>query len=98
MTFLALPWFVLATTGSATQMSIVLAVELLPVAVFGIPSGSVVSRLGARRTLLASDFVRAPLVALVPILHWAGALSFGVLLALVFALGLFYAPYAAAQR
>jgi hypothetical protein len=87
MTFLALPWFVLATTGSATRMSVVLAVELLPVAVFGIPSGSVVSRLGSRRTMVASDLVRAPVVALVPVLHWAGGLSFGVLLALVIVFG-----------
>jgi len=29
MTFLALPWFVLVTTGSAAKMSIVLAVEIL---------------------------------------------------------------------
>jgi hypothetical protein len=42
MTFLALQWFVLATTGSATKMGIVLSVELAPVAVLGIPSGTVV--------------------------------------------------------
>ena len=30
MTFLALPWFVLVTTGSATKMGVVLAVEILP--------------------------------------------------------------------
>ncbi|MET0937679.1 MAG: MFS transporter, partial [Gaiellaceae bacterium] len=49
MTFLALPWFVLTTTGSTTRMGIVLAAELLPIALLGIPSGAVVSRLGARR-------------------------------------------------
>ena len=48
MTFLALPWFVLTTTGSTTRMGIVLAAELLPIALLGIPSGAVVSRLGAR--------------------------------------------------
>jgi hypothetical protein len=32
MTFLALPWFVLVTTGSAARMGVVLGVELLPVA------------------------------------------------------------------
>ena len=98
MTFVALPWFVLVTTGSATRMSFVLAAEILPMAVFGIPSGSVVARLGARRTMLVSDLFRAPLVALVPVLHWTGHLSFGLLLAIVFLLGLFMAPYAASQR
>ncbi|HVW88574.1 MAG TPA: MFS transporter [Gaiellaceae bacterium] len=98
MTFVALPWFVLVTTGSATRTSFVLAAEILPVALFGIPSGSVVARLGARRSMLLADLVRAPLVALVPVLHWTGDLTFGGLLAIVFLLGLFSAPYSAAQR
>jgi len=98
MTFVALPWFVLTTTGSATRMSIVLAAEILPMAVFGIPSGSVVARLGARVSMLVSDAFRAPLVVLVPILHWTGHLTFGLLLLIVFLLGLFNAPYAASQR
>src|SRR4051812_3936467 len=98
MTFVALPWFVLETTGSVTKMSYVLAAEILPVALFGVPSGSVVQRLGSRRTMLLADLVRAPLIALVPLLHRADALSFPLLLALVFTLGLFSAPYYAAQR
>ncbi|MGZ4333671.1 MAG: MFS transporter [Gaiellaceae bacterium] len=98
MTFVALPWFVLVTSGSPTRMSVVLAAEILPMALFGIPSGSVVNRLGARRTMLVSDLMRAPLVALVPILHWTGHLTFALLLAIVFLLGIFFAPYAASQR
>jgi predicted MFS family arabinose efflux permease len=98
MTFVALPWFVLVTTGSVARMSFVLAAEIAPMALFGVPSGSVVARLGGRRTMLLSDLLRAPLVALVPVLHWAGGLSFGLLLAVVFVLGLFSAPYYAAQR
>jgi predicted MFS family arabinose efflux permease len=98
MTFVALPWFVLVTTGSVAKMSVVLAVEIAPMALFGIPSGTVVARLGARRTMLISDAFRVPLMMLVPLLHWAGGLSFGVLLVIVFVLGLFTAPYFAAQR
>ena len=37
MTFLALPWFVLTTTCSTTRMGMVLAAELLPIAILGIP-------------------------------------------------------------
>src|SRR5439155_6789399 len=48
MTFVALPWFVLETSHSATRMSVVLAAEILPMALFGIPSRSVVSHLGGR--------------------------------------------------
>ena len=98
MTFLALPWFVLVTTGSPARMTIVLAVQLLPVALLGIPSGTLVTRLGARRTMLLGDSVRAPLMAAIPLLHLAGVLSFGLLLVCVFLLGCFIAPYFSAQR
>ncbi len=98
MTFVALPWFVLSTSGSAPRLSVVLAVEILPMALFGIPSGAVVARLGARTTMLVSDVLRALLVAVVPVLHWTGHLSYGLLLAIVFLIGLFTAPYIASQR
>lgn len=98
MTFLALPWFVLTTTGSTTKMGVVLAVELLPIALLGIPSGGVVARLGALRTMLLSDLLRVPLMVAIPLLHSAGLLAFPVLLGLVFLLGVFIAPYFSAQR
>jgi MFS family permease len=97
MTFLALPWFVLATTGSPTKMSIVLAVELAPVAILGIPSGAVIARWGARRSMLVSDLARAPLIASIPLLHELGWLSFPMLLVLVSLVGVFMAPYFASQ-
>jgi MFS family permease len=98
ITFLALPWFVLVTTGSAARMGIVLAVELAPVALLGILSGSVVARLGARRTMQLSDLARVPLMCSIPLLHSAGMLSFPLLLAIVFAIGCFLAPFFASQR
>jgi MFS family permease len=98
MTWLALPWFVLATTGSAGKMGIVLAAEALGVALCGIPGGALSARLGARRTMLVVNAVAAPLILSVPLLHWAGALSFGLLLAIVFATGALFGPYFAAQR
>lgn len=98
MTFVALPWFVLTTSGSAPRTSIVLAVEILPMALFGIPSGTVVTRLGARTTMLIADAVRAPLIVLVPVLHWTGHLTYGLLLVIVFLIGCFTAPYFASQR
>ena len=98
MTFLALPWFVLVTTGSAAKMSIVLAVEILPIALLGIPSGALVARLGARTTMVLGDAGRAPLMLAIPLLHEAGLLSFPLLLVCVFALGCFFAPYFASQR
>jgi MFS family permease len=98
MTYLALPWFVLVTTGSPGKMSLVLAAEILPMAILGIPSGTVVQRLGSRTTMLIADFVRAPILASIPILYSAGALSFGLLLGIVALLGCFMPPYFASQR
>src|SRR4051812_37001102 len=78
MAAVALPWFVLITTGSAARMGLVMAAEFLGMTVLGVPSGQVATALGARRTMLLSDLSRAGLVALIPLLHWAGALSFPV--------------------
>ena len=98
MTWLALPWFVLVTTGSATRMGFVIAAAVAGVAIFGLPGGSLLARIGARRAMLVADGVRAPVMFAIPLLHWLGALSFPVLLALVFVEGAFSGPYFAAQR
>src|SRR6478752_8970038 len=62
MTLVALPWFVLATTHSTAKMGWVLAAEMLPIAIFGIPSGTVIAKLGAKKTMLISDAARGPLM------------------------------------
>jgi MFS family permease len=98
MTWLALPWFVLVSTGSAKQMTLVIAAEAGGYALFGIPSGTLLERLGPQRTMRLCDAARAPLMLLVPVLHWTGDLTLPVLLALTFVLGAASAPYAAAQR
>src|SRR5436305_4270858 len=87
MTALALPWFVLVVSGSATRMGAVLGAEFAGMAVLGLWSGAVADRLGARRAMLAADLLRAVLIALVPLLHAVGALSFPVLLAVGFVVG-----------
>lgn len=97
MTWLALPWFVLVTSGSK-QMALVVAAEAAGYAVFGIPSGSLLQRLGAQRTMRVCDAVRAPLMLLVPLLHWSGDLTLPVLALLAFAFGAAGTPYPAAQR
>ncbi|WP_319464250.1 MFS transporter [Micromonospora sp. RTP1Z1] len=98
LTLLALPWFVLVTTGSPVKMSAVLAAEFLGVVTLGLPSGRVVARLGVRRTMLICDAARVPLMALIPLLHQAGWLSLPALLAVSFSLGAFTAPYVSSQR
>ena len=82
MTLLALPWFVLTTTGSPGRMAVVFAVESASMAVFGFLGGNVATRLGPRRTMLVADACRAPLVALIPLLHALDALSFPLIVAI----------------
>ena len=98
MTFVALPWFVLVTTGSTGKLGWVMAAELLPVGLLGIPSGAVIARLGAKRSMLVSDAVRGPLMLVLPVLQWTGHLSFGAILAISFAVGCFTAPYFSSSR
>ena len=98
MSTLALPWFVLVTTGSPARMGVTMAAELVANALAGLPGGNLAARLGARRTMLIADLARAPLVAAIPLLHRLGVLSFPALIAIVFALGCFFAPYLASQQ
>ena len=95
---LALPWFVLVTTHSTSRMGIVFAVELVPFVLFGLHAGLVVDRLGPRTTMLLSDLVRAPVIAIVPFLHSVGGLSYGIILVVAFVSGLFSTAYFSCQR
>jgi MFS family permease len=98
MTWVALPWFVLRTTGSPQRMAWVMIAEIVPIAAVGFWGGAIAARTGTRRTMLTCDLLRVPLFTAIPVLHSAGMLPFPVLLALVAASGVFLAPYAAVQR
>jgi MFS family permease len=97
MTRLALPWFVLVTTHSPARMSIVLGVEMVAMALFGVPGGNLSARLGARRTMILANLICGILIAMIPVLHEVGILSFPLLLVLVFAVGAPFTPYQTAQ-
>lgn len=83
VSMIAIPWFVLSTTGSATQTGIVAAVEITPLVLFKALGGPLLDRLGPRRVTLACDLASAFVVAAIPLLHGLGMLSFPVLLVLV---------------
>jgi MFS family permease len=97
ITWLALPWFVLTTTGSPQKMTWVIIAELLPMAAVGFFGGVLAQRVGTRRTMLVCDIARVPLVAAIPLLYDLGHLPFWALLALVAATGVFVAPYFAVR-
>jgi MFS family permease len=80
---IAIPWFVLVTTGSATKTGLVAFCELAPYVVAKALTGPVVDRVGPRRVSIVADVVSGLAVAVVPLLQALGGLSFAALLALV---------------
>jgi predicted MFS family arabinose efflux permease len=94
----AMPWLVLQLTGSSRDMGMVMAAQLVAVAVFGVFGASLVGRMGPRRVMLVGDAVRGPLVALLPLFYFLGWLNIGVFIAVMFAVGAFFAPYLASQQ
>ena len=94
----AIPWFVLVTTGSATRTGVAAFAATLPLALGALFGGTITDRIGPRATSTASDLVSAGAIAGIPALHTAGALEFWHILALAFVGGLFDAPGQAARE
>lgn len=94
----AIPWFVLRTTGSARDMGLVMAAQWAGIAVVGLVGAGWAGRLGPRRTMLAADLLCAPLMALVPVLHWYHALDLVVVMVVMFVVGGCTGPYLASQQ
>lgn len=92
LAMVAIPWFVLETSGSALRTGITGAVAAAPMIVAGIFGGTLVDRLGYRRASVIADVASCLAVLLVPLLYHLDALSFPLLLALVFLGGLLDAP------
>ena len=92
LTLLAIPWFVLLTTGSVAQTGITAFFSTLP-AVFSAFFGStIIDRLGYKRTSVIGDIASCITVMLIPLLYSTIGLAFWQLLALVFLGGLLKSP------
>lgn len=92
MTLVAVPWFVLQTTGSAAKTGLTAFFTTLPVILSASLGGALVERLGYRRASIVADLASGASVVLIPILHLTIGLAFWQLLALVFAGALLDAP------
>ncbi len=80
---LALPWFVLTSTGSAAQTGLVVACEFGPYILAKALSGPVVDRWGQRRVSVVADLGSALAFGVIPVLYALGVLAFPVLLIMV---------------
>ncbi|MER5785650.1 MFS transporter [Streptomyces mobaraensis] len=89
---IALPWFVLVTTGSATRTGLVALCELAPYVVVKALTGPLVDRVGPRVVCWTADTLSATAAALIPLCHTLGALRFWLLLVLVAVIGAVRGP------
>ena len=89
---ISIPWFVLQTTGSATRTGITGFFTILPVVLAGFLGGTLIDRLGYKRTSIISDLASGVTTALVPLLYFTVGLEFWQLIILVFLGALLDAP------
>lgn len=92
VSMIALPWFVLTTTGSATKTGLVAFAELLPMVLLKVLGGPLIDRLGPRRVAIACDVGSVAVIGAVPLLHGLDLLSFPLFLALVALAGALRGP------
>jgi MFS family permease len=81
---ITIPWFVLQTTGSATQTGITGFFTILPVVLAGFFGGTLIDRLGYKRTSIIADLASGVTTALIPLIYFTIGLEFWQLLILVF--------------
>ncbi len=92
---IALPWLVLQITGSALALGAVMAVSGIPRALFMLVGGAFVDRFSPRSVMLASNFARFVLVALLALLVLTNTIQLEMLYGFALAFGLadaFYFP------
>lgn len=97
ISMLALPWFVLETTGSPARAGLIALFEMTPLVLSKIFGGPIIDRIGPRRVAIACDLGSAVVVGLIPLLYAAGLLHFPILLALVALAGALRGPGDAAK-
>ena len=98
MGFVAIPWFVLETTGSAALTGLVAALTYAPTVLATFFGGAIVDRLGFRSTSVFADVLSGVTVAAIPLVHLTVGIELWQLLGLVFLGALFDAPGATARR
>ena len=97
MTSVAIPWFILQTTGSAALTGLVATAMTLGGVLSGVLSGPLIDRFGFKRSSVLTDAASAFLVAAIPLLYAAQALPFWLILVLVFVITCIQGPGDAAR-
>ncbi|HRI96655.1 MAG TPA: MFS transporter, partial [Nocardioides sp.] len=98
VSMVALPFYVLTTTGSPEKTGLVALAEMLPLVVLKVLGGPVIDRVGTRRVALFCDWSSVLVVGAIPLLYEADALSFPAFLGLVAVAGGLRGPGDAAKH
>ena len=80
---IAVPWFVLTTTGSAAETGLIAFCQITPFVVAQALAGPLIDRLGPRRIAITGDLVSMAAMMTAPVLYAAGALHLWALMALM---------------
>ncbi len=98
VSMVAIPWFVLTSTGSATKTGLVAFAEMAPYVVAKALAGPMVDRIGARTVSITTDVASVLAVGAIPLLAELDALSFPLLLVLVAMAGTLRGPSDGAKQ
>lgn len=97
ITVVAVPLYVLATTGSPVLTGIMGVFATLPIVIGGVLGGVLVDRFGRRLSSIVADAASGVTVLVIPLLAAFDALPFPLLAALVFLSGLLDTPGSTAR-
>ncbi len=95
---LAIPWYVLITTGSPALTGLAVFFNFVPIVLAAFFGGVIVDRLGFRTTSVIADLASAAAVAAIPLLHSTIGIEIWQLMGLVFIGALLDAPGATARQ
>lgn len=98
MASIAIPWFVLQTTGSAIQTGITAFFAISPIILGTFFGGTIVDRVGYKRISVMADLASGLTMLMIPLLYSTIGLQFWQLLALVFIGNLMDAPGRSARQ
>lgn len=98
LALLALPWFVLQTTGSPARVGLTGATEAAGIILSAFFGGALVDRTGFRRSSIIADLAGGAAIALIPLLDLTLGLAFWQLILLVFCVAIFDTPGSTARR
>jgi MFS family permease len=98
LTALAIPWFVLVTTGSAARTGVAAFAQMVPTVMASFFGGALVDRVGNKRLSIVADVTSGLTVAAVPLLYHTVGLEFWQLLVLIFLGAMLDAPGSTARE